>query len=131
MKNNTENSTPLIWRITDYGGQEVQLKEHTHDVHVLTEKNRKELKDPEILKGIIKNPRWVLADKAYENRVHYTDTCHLIELNGVYWVDVIVDKSEKPYDIVTAMATRTIPRTGGVIYDREQTTSSSTVRFST
>jgi len=113
-----DTSTPLVWITKDYESIEAQFKEHTFYIHVLGEKQRLEfIGEENTLKRIVEQPRFVLHDKDKPDRIVCVDLCYLPKLNGIYWVGVYIEKDRRPRDVATVIATRKIPKTGGIIYD--------------
>jgi len=120
MVTSTTNSN-IIWTANDPLGKTIQLKESTFNEHIINENNRTEFIGKEnLLKQIIERPRFILPDKTYkDSRYVYCDLQYMDTLNGVFFIDVVVDYSTYPNDLVTAISCRTIPRleTRRIIYD--------------
>jgi|GEM_PF-4917024 len=122
------DTKPLIWKTKYYAGDEIQLKDHTFRVHILIENNRKEFEGEEnTLKSVVECLRYVVRDKdAPDTRAVYMDMVYLKNLDGIYCVQVVVDDSIRPKDLVTAIASRKIPKTtGGIVYDSKRSSTSS------
>lgn len=106
-KNDIYADKPLVWKTRDihYLNDDVQLKQATLDIHVINDKNRKELiGEEETLRSVVTEPSYIWKDKKHDTRINYGGVRRLTGSSKLRWIKITVDTAENPADICTVIA---------------------------